>query len=246
MTAAHVPAAPQLDPDNPWPGLESYAESSREFFSGRVSEADELERRILDEPVTVLFGKSGLGKTSLLRAGVFPRLRAKGMLPIFIRVHVREDAVPLINQVRLTLLDELRASGIEHSEAAFRTQTLWQYLHTAGLEFWTPQNRLVRPVFVFDQFEELFTLGRSIPAHVAAFREDLADLAENRIPGDLASRLEQEPDLGRTLDTHAMPYKLVVSLREDFLADLEEWRLPMPSLRRNRMRLLPMGKDQAL
>jgi len=69
--------ATQLDPDNPWPGLESYDESSYAFFSGRGAEADELLRRILDEPVTVLFGKSGLGKSSLLKAGVFPRLRRR-------------------------------------------------------------------------------------------------------------------------------------------------------------------------
>ena len=43
-----------------------------------------------------------------------------------------------------------------------------------------------------------------------------------------------------------MPYKVVTALREDFLADLEGWRPTIPSLRRNRMRLLPMGPEQAL
>ena len=69
----------QLDRDNPWPGLESYDDASSEFFSGRAAEADDLQRRIVDEPMTVLFGKSGLGKTSLLKAGVFPRLREEGL-----------------------------------------------------------------------------------------------------------------------------------------------------------------------
>ena len=36
----------------------------------------ELLRLIKREPLTVLFGQSGLGKSSLLQAGVFPRLRA--------------------------------------------------------------------------------------------------------------------------------------------------------------------------
>ncbi|MET0163611.1 MAG: hypothetical protein ABW318_01240, partial [Vicinamibacterales bacterium] len=43
-----------------------------------------------------------------------------------------------------------------------------------------------------------------------------------------------------------MPCKLVLSLREDFLADLETWRASIPSLRRNRMRLLPMRAGNAL
>ena len=119
-------------------------------------------------------------------------------------------------------------------------------LHRANQEFWTDQNRLVRVVFVFDQFEELFTLGTAVPAAVEALREDLADLAENRIPAAVAIRLEQRPAGELGLDVQAMPYKIVIALREDFLADLEGWRLTMPSLRRNRMRLLPMGTAQAL
>src|SRR5262249_41386722 len=106
--------------------------------------------------------------------------------------------------------------------------------------------RLVQPVLVFDQFEELFTLGNAAPGQVEAFREDLADLAENRIPADLEQRLENPQIAEAGLDLQAMPYKIVLSLREDFLADLEEWRQCMPSIRRNRMRLLPMGKKQAL
>src|SRR5262245_19189759 len=90
-----------LDLDNPWPGLESYDESAHDYFSGRGAEADELLRRIVDEPITVLFGKSGLGKTSLLKAGVFPRLRQKDLLPVFIRLQIRPDTEPLIEQVQL-------------------------------------------------------------------------------------------------------------------------------------------------
>ena len=235
----------QLDHENPWPGLASYDETSRFFFSGRASEANEALRRIVDEPVTVLFGKSGLGKTSLLNAGVFPRLRERDFMPVLVRLHVREVSEPLIEQVRRRLLEELQQLGIEHAETK-DVETLWEYLHSAGQEFWTPQNRLVRPVFVFDQFEELFTLGRAVPAQVEAFREDLADLAENRIPAAVAQRHDDAPGSEQGLNTRTMPYKIVIALREDFLPDLEGWRPMMPSLRRNRMRLLPMRRDQAL
>ena len=238
-------AGAQLDLDNPWPGLDAYQESSHAFFSGRSSEIDELLRRIVDEPITVLFGKSGLGKTSLLKAGVFPGLREKGLLPIFLRLQIRPGAEPPLEQARLAIFAELRAQGVEHPNAR-DGETLWEYLHRPGQEFWTRQNRLVRPILVFDQFEEIFTLGRTIPTVIAAFREDLSDLVENRIPATIARRLEDGTlsDLG--LDAHLMPYKVVLSLREDFLADLEEWRVTMPSLRRNRMRLLPMGSLAAM
>ena len=239
-----VSPSAQLDRDNPWPGLDSYDESSYGFFSGRTAEARELLRRIVDEPVTVLFGKSGLGKTSLLKAGVFPALREKDLLPVFVRLQIRPGSEPLINQVRHALLAELRGRRVEHPEPA-ADETLWEYLHRSGLEFWTRQNRLVRAVFVFDQFEELFTHGASMPAEVVAFQTDLADLAENRIPASVATRLEQHATNRPGLNIPEMPYRIVIALREDFLADLEEWRLTMPSLRRNRMRLLPMAAEQA-
>jgi len=220
VSPAATPAAQvQLDRDNPWPGLESYGELAQHYFSGRAQEREELLRRVLDSSVTVLFGKSGLGKTSLLKAGVFPGLRDKGCLPVHLRLHLHRDAPAVCEQIQQAFARELTAHGIDHP-AWGANEGLWEYLHRADLELWTPQNHLVRPVFVFDQFEELFTLGRSLPALVARFRNDLADLAENRIPTAIAQRLEAETS-ANALDLRAMPYKIVITLREDFLAELE-------------------------
>ena len=238
-------AGAQLDRENPWPGLASYDERSHEFFSGRTAEIEDLSRRIVAEPTTVLFGKSGLGKTSLLKAGVFPRVREKGLLPILLRLQMRSDAPPLIDQVRIAMFAEMREQKIDCPDAR-HDETLWEYLHRSGLEFWTATNWPARPLFVFDQFEEVFTLGSALPDEVSRFREDLSDLAENRIPEALAARLGDRPVADLGCDVQAKPFKIVLSLREDYLADLEEWRLSMPSLRRNRMRLRPMSPDQAI
>lgn len=239
-------AAPSLvlDRDNPWPGLASYDETAQLYFNGRSAEIEELARRVLDEPLTVLFGRSGLGKSSLLKAGLFPILRERGLVPVYIRLHVHATAAPLCTQVRAFLEEELRSKEIDYPEWP-QDETLWQYLHRAGLEFWTTSNRLVQPVLVFDQFEEVFTLGRQLPAEMERFRTDLADLIENRVPTALRPQLEAQGAKGLGLDLQAMPYKLVLSLREDFLADLESWRASIPSLRRNRMRLLPMRAANA-
>ena len=69
--------ARHLGPDNPWPGLDAFDEAGRDFFHGRDGEAEELLHRVASAPMTVLFGRSGLGKTSLLKAGLFPRLRQR-------------------------------------------------------------------------------------------------------------------------------------------------------------------------
>jgi hypothetical protein len=237
--------AEQLDRNNPWPGLASYDESARLYFNGRSAEITELTRRVLDEPLTVLFGRSGLGKSSLLKAGLFPALREHALLPVYIRLQLLPQAPPLSAQVRTLLEHELRAASIDYPDWP-EDATLWQYLHQCGLEFWNTTNRLVTPVLVFDQFEEVFTLGRQLPSEIERFRTELADLIENRVPASMYSRLDTEGARALCLDLKAMPYKVVLSLREDFLADLENWRASIPSLRRNRMRLLPMRAANAL
>ena len=237
--------APALDADNPWPGLASYDEAAREYFSGRADETAELARRIADDPVTVLYGKSGLGKSSLLGAGVAPLLRERGQLPVFVRLRHDADAPPLMEQLAAALFDAFAAGPVKHPPRR-DGEPLWDYLHRDGLAFWAPKIQPVRPVFVLDQFEEVFTLGAAGRQGVEAFREQLADLAENRIPAALARRIESGDAARAGLDLHAQPYRLVLSLREDFLPELEGWQAAMPSLRRNRMRLLPMRTAQAL
>ncbi len=80
MSAAEVDrsgAAPIiLDAQHPWPSLRAFREEHRAVFRGRDGEITDLVRRVKRRLLTILFGVSGLGKTSLLQAGLFPALRA--------------------------------------------------------------------------------------------------------------------------------------------------------------------------
>jgi len=71
-----------VDAGQRWLGLRSCTEELQSYLFGRDSESDEVFRRVGRKRLTVLFGQSGLGKTSLLRAGLFPRLRSAGYLPV--------------------------------------------------------------------------------------------------------------------------------------------------------------------
>ncbi len=78
-------------------------------------------------------------------------------------------------------------------------ESLWEYLHRNDFELWSAQNYPLIPMIVLDQFEELFTLGERVPELVDAFRDELGDLAENRIPADLATRIDRRRSCGTTL-----------------------------------------------
>ena len=91
--AGEEPAA--IDTQHPWLGLASFTEEVRAYFHGREEEVGELARRVQRKLLTILFGQSGLGKTSLLQAGLFPRLRSHDLLPVLVRLDFSPSAQPL-------------------------------------------------------------------------------------------------------------------------------------------------------
>ena len=72
----------KLEPSRPWPGLAPFPEVGADYFHGRGRECDDILRRVHRDTATLLFGQSGLGKTSLLQAGLFPLLRHGDFLPV--------------------------------------------------------------------------------------------------------------------------------------------------------------------
>lgn len=236
-----------LDEENPWPGLAPFDTADRRFFKGREREADLLHRMVQREIVTVLFGKSGLGKSSLLQAGLFPLLDDES-LPVYVRFDFSTARPRLGAQVKEAIAGSAADAGVEAPESV-DAESLWEYLHRRDNDFWSRRNRLVVPLLVFDQFEELFTLGRRGPTRAEAtetFISELADLVEGAPPRELLERVEREPREAERFDFELHDYKVILTLREDFLPDLEELRPRMVSIGRNRFRLRHMKGDSAL
>jgi hypothetical protein len=237
-----------LDHDHPWPGLVSFTEANYSFFFGREREVAELARLVRQETLTVFFGKSGLGKSSILRAGLSPLLRESDFIPIYIRLNHAEAAPPLEDQVEVAIEKVLEQEQVEAPKPV-RAETLWEYFHKRESDWWDADNRLIKPILVFDQFEELMTLGQENPARAdrtAKFLTELEDLIENRPPAALVARFKADPNLAERFDHRRSGFRVILSLREDFLPDLEGLRERLSPVMRNRYRLLPMNGEQAL
>jgi WD40 repeat protein len=237
-----------VDSENPWPGLAAFREADQAFFHGREAETEALHRLVLRERLTVLFGISGLGKTSLLQAGLFPQLRTSNIFPVYIRLDYADGHSPFSAQIQAAIARSAAAAEIE-GPGTNGAGTLWEYFHRQGADFWSPRNRLAVPLLVFDQFEEVFTLGRSGAAGAggaAAMLHELADLVEGRPPAAVKARLDAAPEAARRFNFSRHNYKVLLSLREDFLPDLEGLRGLLPSIVHNRLRLKPMHGREAL
>ncbi|MEO6663959.1 MAG: AAA family ATPase, partial [Rubrivivax sp.] len=243
----------RVDAQNPWPWLDPFTEIAQHFFNGRDDDAQALRRCVLATPAVVLFGRSGLGKTSLLLAGLFPLLRERGLLPVVLRRVDHCAAAPSLSAQLLRALDEACdaagiatvATGGPDAASDDDGAALWERLHDRRQRWVDADGTRWTPVIVIDQFEEVFTLLDSEAPRRRLF-EALGDLVENRLPPAVSARLDTHDELLDHLDLDSQPYRCLLALREDFLPDLEGWADLIPRLGPNRYRLLPMSHDQAL
>jgi tetratricopeptide (TPR) repeat protein len=258
-----------VDADNPWLGLASFTEESQQYFFGREGEVAELTRRVQRKLLTVLFGKSGLGKTSILKAGLVPRLRSQGYFPVYLRIDYGHDSPEPSEQIKQAInrgaqgigvvhdVGTERAAGTESQGDGQSTQTsiaapgesIWEFLHHRGDVLKNVSAETLIPLLIFDQFEELFTLAQTDEfgrTRAAKFIEELSDLVENRPPKALEAKLDVDETLAERFDFGRSDYRVVIALREDYLAPLESLKKVMPTLSQNRLRLAPMTGTQAL
>ena len=226
---------------NPWRGLSSYedpAVSKQEYlFCGRDRESEELFREIDHNPVVTLYGRSGLGKTSLLNAGVFPLLRTYGYRPVPVRFGTDTGQQDLAEAMLATIADHCdahcRLSEEERKRLAAEDPValLWHYFHTTTFTDRVTRDE-VYPVLVLDQFEETIMTNRE--AAMLLLRQMQALLGRSRrFPSADYSAVQN--------------FRFVIALREDYLYCLEDcitagscW-----DLRNCRYRLLPIRYGDA-
>ena len=90
---------------NPWPGSATYQdpqkneEAAKVMFCGRDNEIIDLLRLIDNNLFVTLYGPTGVGKSSLLNAGVFPQMRNMGYFPISIRFSEEDATIPYAETV---------------------------------------------------------------------------------------------------------------------------------------------------
>ncbi len=233
-----------------YPGPRAYddTESSQLGFFGRDQEIERLLFKVLNHPLVTFYSISGLGKTSLLNAGLFPKLRERGRLPLLIRFSQR-DIPP-----RTAFLQAIEAECVRQKIEVRKSsdRTIWEYFKTAV--FFDRKKKFFSPLLILDQFEEVFTL------HDEAFRQELmtilATLSENQIPPEVQCELDAaanddagantEADAGQTLYSKDRPdVRILISLREDFLGQLEDFVLDCPQILAHRMRLTALTQTEA-
>ncbi|WXH27421.1 Serine/threonine-protein kinase PknD [Myxococcus stipitatus] len=184
-----------VPPGNPYRGLQAFDAEHRAFFFGRGTEVRAIHERLRAQALVLVAGDSGVGKSSLCRAGVSPLVTQAGLgdgcaYSVLSLMPGRRPLTALVAAVagRLGLSEETLAAQVRQEPAAMA-----RALRAAGSARGT--------LLFIDQLEELFTqsepdeasLFTQVLGHLAILARGVRTLATVR--GDSFTRLAALPGL---------------------------------------------------
>ena len=212
------PPRPAARQGNPFVGPRPLAE---EALYGRDREIDRLLDQLIADRIVLLYSPSGAGKTSLIQAGLVPRLREDGFTvpplpPVRVGLEPRADTpLPPHNRYQLSVLlslERVLPAKQQRSPAVLAEMSLKRYLQA-----WPGRGGEGRNlVLLFDQFEELCALDTTDLSAKAEFMTRLGSVLRDPSLWALFAMREEyvtmlDPYLAR------FPTRLSSTFRLDFL-----------------------------
>jgi WD40 repeat protein len=214
MPARHFPAV------SPFKLLQPYGKADAACYFGREKETRLLAETLKRSKFLLLYGASGTGKTSLIQCGLQGMYSSRDWMPVFIRRGTNlPDALrqQLLEQYRTRY--QLRPPGL----ASNLPEMLSPDLPLRNMVKYLFRLTHVPVYLIFDQFEEIFTLGDA--AEQRTFFDELA-----------AFRLFEED----------LFCKWLLVVREEYIAHFYAYEQELPFLFEARFRVEKMRREQLL
>jgi WD40 repeat protein len=224
---------------SPYRGIHPFRYADRAYFCGRSDLIKELESNVFLHRLVILFGKSGAGKSSVVNAGLVPFLENQGLKCERLRIGTSPDCPIQLERI-VGDNDVLQPSIFDESEepdpSRFdQTIPLSMEALFSRVKTYAELNRTISTptlTLIFDQFEELFT------------RFEFAKINSGPDKKPWQRRLTD------TIVTLAMEgsrhLRLLLVIREDFLADLEVMARDYPRVMDYRVRLNYLTGPEAI
>jgi hypothetical protein len=203
---------------SPYKGLAAFEPDDAPLFFGRKTEAEQLLAEVQTKRLVVVSGPSGSGKSSLVWAGLLPRLDPARWQVIRLRpgpAPWRSLATALLSRLEPGLIDPVRlVDGL-----GLETQPL--DLPGLSRDILAEQPPEARLLLIIDQFEELYS-----PAVALESRQ--------RFMQSLLAGVEQM----------AVPLHILLTLRADFMGEAQQDRTFNDALRQADYKLGPMNEAE--
>ena len=239
-----------------YPGTPPFQEQDAHIFFGREHDTKELLRLIRLKKLVVLYGKSGLGKTSLINAGIIPAFEQSNEVvaeeeegTTYDTMKVRffawkdTDSQAPLETLRMETVGKVARHPL-FEKAGLELDSLWASFKNHQLQSETPATY----VLFFDQFEELFTYPEG---QIKEFKQALAQLVQATIPSAYKQHLREQfktnifskAEKARLLQ--AVSIKVVLGIRSDRLSLLDKMSDYLPNILVNLYELKALNSVQA-
>ena len=228
-----------------YPGAHPFTLEQQELFFGRKEDIEKTYELINLENLVVIYSKSGLGKSSLINAGIIPRInKEQEYHPLLVRFGAHNPE----NNQNPTSTSRLRIHPGQQSfyldKLVENDQSLWgavKYQQLQGND---------NMILFFDQFEELFTYPKKA---ITTFSNQIAELLNRQIPTRFRNALEAQFNSDQVqlsdeeLDHLHKPFtvKVVMAIRSDRMSLLNQLKKYIPNILRNCYELTPLSRQQA-
>ena len=210
---------------SPFPGLRAFTPDDAPIFFGRGRETDELIKKVSENRFVAVVGASGSGKSSLVAAGLLPRLKDRAIVGSqdWLLPHLHGDERREWTGVRFTpgeLSDNPFVSlavrlapmvGQNAREVAEALASDPKRLGQLCLEALAGQPDWAEVLLFIDQFEELFTLARNdiLRGKFVAMLSDIAHIERVRtvvtLRADFYHRCVEHEALAEVLRAGSFP-----------------------------------------
>jgi Leucine-rich repeat (LRR) protein len=226
-----------------YPGVRPFDIYDSNRFFGRDEELARLCENIEFEKLLILHGKSGYGKSSIIKAGVIPNFSNKGKSNSFKTIYLslkekNDDPVNLISNH-----PSLKAIPIDNNFSEIEKIGLTQNL--LWWEFKKRQNSADKYCLFLDQFEDFFSIDYSDQKR-KDFARSLADLLYIDNPPELRKKWKDLPQNIKGYTIKPLEIKIIIIIRSDKISELDFFKPILGDKINRRFELGPLKRDQAI
>ena len=249
---------------NRFPGAKPFTVNDQDVFYGRKNDVEKLFELLKVKRMIVLYAESGIGKSSLVNAGLIPRYKSSTSEIKFLAVKIRfgllqfEDINKSSKEILLTRITEeldLHKNSLEIKSLPFTVENAENDLWYQVKLF---ERNNIRLLLAFDQFEEIFSYGNE---QITLLKQQLFSVFSG-VPKNLNERISEQVKLTeeQTLNQQELLQldkdlqfiytplnaQILFIIREDKLGFFNSFTDYFGDILKDTFKLLPLSRDSAI